>query len=1245
MEHNYKIETCSPISESRETAKTAATPRADDRIPKRNSFRKMKALLLAIAMQMLAVVVPAQTNNSITWQSSTVSGYYSMCNTSRQTSSSAVTSCTSCTYKHTVTMSTDTENEGRMYFKAPTGCNLKVKLTASSFKSGTSGGAPGGVPGSGSSTTQYDKLYVYDGLVATGTGTTLATWYNGNTTPNLVTTTNSDGWVTLQFENNYKGGGSGSGSTRKSSFTVTVECDCPSCTARTLNMTGCPASAVMVENNFTLTATQSAGSGTITWTSSNTSVATVSSSGAVYAAGVGTDTITATVAADGDYCSRTATCDVIVTDGCPVIGTGTSYSNDAPISSSNNNSYYSYTQQVYTATEIRAAGGCSGKINSVAFQYYGTSNLTQNIQVYLGSTGSTSLASGWITDGDLQLVYSGSTTFSSGWVTMTLSSPYEWDGTSNIVVAVRTTAATVRSNNYQFHYTSVTGGARYARSRNSSITLDGDNVATSSGTSTNNRPNIKFCIDCCTGRTITLTGCPVGSINTGDNQTLYYTLSDGSGSITWTSSSSAVSVTSGGVITANAPGSAIITVSAAESGDYCAVSDACMVNVSCGYSVPVCFDFEDYENPTDDDSEDSGLPPCWERIYSGSTSGYTPHVFNGSEARDGNGIVITSGSSSTYGNPNYVIMPLIDGLAAGDSIRFNAWWESTYYGTLTVGYMTDPSNASTFTEIGTATVTTYSGATSANGVNTFVIPSGFPSGAHIAFRWTNNSTYYLVVIDNICIYHPCTPRSGSFAFTPSAGAVVIGGDGTTTSVATIPAGDVSGTYYCEAVARYTINVTDGCARIGDGSLYSSYGMYTGIYTYFNRYGYSQQLYTASEIIAGGGCAGTIRSIALHYQETTSSALEFEIYIGTTSQNSVTESWVTDAGLTRVWSGSHTFTSANNGWNTFDISSANFEWDGESNLLIAIRRTSATSGSITYPNFYYSNATGKAAYVNNSDAAITLGSNNVATESGTTTSQRPEMKFCIDCCTRPNFSFADASQTISTYVIGQTYTGQTPNVNQSGGTVTYSSSNTSVAEVGSDGRVTVRGTGMTVITATVAATGEYCMRSTSYTLIIPCGTESHTLTYNTTANCTGGGTAPTISSYTGTLATVTSTRPNCSSMNGFVQWNTAADGSGTSYSAGQAIDLTCGDLTLYAIYRSEPDTIDGASDCDDAMAFCASNDAQNGVVLGDSNATLTVPSGAKVTELFLTSCTFFITSNEKASTRREGRDIFNLFSNE
>lgn len=491
-----------------------------------------------------------------------------------------------------------------------------------------------------------------------------------------------------------------------------------------------------------------------------------------------------------------------------------------------------------------------------------------------------------------------------------------------------------------------------------------------------------------------------------------------------------------------------------------------------------------------------------------------------------------------------------------------------------------------------------------------------------------------------CITEDCTQPTGNFALSSTSGRVTIGNtinlssyltntlspsgtvsySSSNTSVATVSsAGVISGVSdgtaiitvryvptnsdYCSKTLVFTVNVTDGCSVIGTGTTSTSSGIHGGVYTYLNNYAYTQQLYTASELTAVGAGPGMLNSISLHYAETTTNALSFEVYVGFTSQTSVPTSWISDANLVLAYSGTISFI---NEWTSIDISSANLYWDGVSNILVAIRRTSNTTPSgVSYPDFYYTNVTGMTVYYNNSSSSVALNGNNVSTNAGTATVERPEMKFCIDDCTARTLTFANSTVNITscTGTATQSYS-LSP---ATGGTVTWSSSNPSVATVSSTGVVTAHSTGTAVITARVSSSGDYCGATGSYTVTVT-GT-SHRLTYNTTANCTGGTASAAPASVTGTSAVVTSTEPTCSSMQYFLGWNTQSNGMGTHYSAGAIVDLGCADVTLYARYATDPPIITGSTDCESAMAFCATNDNTGyDLTVTTNNPEVSYPSG-------------------------------------
>ena len=114
-----------------------------------------------------------------------------------------------------------------------------------------------------------------------------------------------------------------------------------------------------------------------------------------------------------------------------VIGSGTATNSYLP-----SYSYYNYslTQQLYTPDEI----GTAGSITSVAF-YNAGSEKTRNYTVYMLNTNQASFANStdWITVTASDEVFTGSVTFTANaWTTITLDSPFDYDGSSNLAIII-----------------------------------------------------------------------------------------------------------------------------------------------------------------------------------------------------------------------------------------------------------------------------------------------------------------------------------------------------------------------------------------------------------------------------------------------------------------------------------------------------------------------------------------------------------------------------------------------------------------------------------------------------------------------------------------------------------------------------------------------------------------------------------------------------------------------------------------
>lgn len=126
------------------------------------------------------------------------------------------------------------------------------------------------------------------------------------------------------------------------------------------------------------------------------------------------------------------------------IGAGTSTSSFFPIYTCFG---FNYSQQTYLASEIVAAGatpGVPGFINSISFNATtivpgSFSSFCKDWVVYMGNTTKSTFTgtTDWVPLSSMTMVYNGTVTpTGTGWFTITLPTPFFWNGTSNIVIAV-----------------------------------------------------------------------------------------------------------------------------------------------------------------------------------------------------------------------------------------------------------------------------------------------------------------------------------------------------------------------------------------------------------------------------------------------------------------------------------------------------------------------------------------------------------------------------------------------------------------------------------------------------------------------------------------------------------------------------------------------------------------------------------------------------------------------------------------
>ena len=164
-------------------------------------------------------------------------------------------------------------------------------------------------------------------------------------------------------------------------------------------------------------------------------------------------------------------------------GTGTTYY--APFNSLWG---YSFVEQVYTANEI----GTAGTINAISFNMQSTSASTNQVDVFMKNVTRSNFSGNtdWETVTANDMVFSGTVTFNSGWTTITLDTPFEYDGTSNLMIGMH--EYTSGYSTRYFYYTSVTGGLISGHS--DSVNPDPYNMGSFTGTTyvQNYRANIQI---------------------------------------------------------------------------------------------------------------------------------------------------------------------------------------------------------------------------------------------------------------------------------------------------------------------------------------------------------------------------------------------------------------------------------------------------------------------------------------------------------------------------------------------------------------------------------------------------------------------------------------------------------------------------------------------------------------------------------------------------------------------------------
>lgn len=162
---------------------------------------------------------------------------------------------------------------------------------------------------------------------------------------------------------------------------------------------------------------------------------------------------------------------------------------------------------------------------------------------------------------------------------------------------------------------------------------------------------------------------------------------------------------------------------------------------------------ENFDSYTGSTYSTAGVVPiCWDSYTNNTDKKYAPHVNTGATsafnyAQSGKGLGFYASSA---GNSAFAILPMFEHPVSTMTLSFWRRMESTSYGVLTVGYVTDANDPiNSYTEV--ATIPSVTTSNNDYTVDFTAYNGSIPAGARIAFRWYKESTWYTCAIDNVSI--------------------------------------------------------------------------------------------------------------------------------------------------------------------------------------------------------------------------------------------------------------------------------------------------------------------------------------------------------------------------------------------------------------------------------------------------------------------------------------------------------------
>src|SRR5690554_1804087 len=418
-----------------------------------------------------------------------------------------------------------------------------------------------------------------------------------------------------------------------------------------------------------------------------------------------------------------------------------------PINSCNN---FNYSQQLYFADELNVAlEGGTNYISKIRFYYQtpassGTDNWN-NWTVYMANTTKTEFTSAtdWVAGSELTQVFSGALNIpdAGNWMEITLNPGFMWDGTSNLVIAVDENVSGYNCTAAFGAFNDPSDVGRTLLHTSDPVNADPNAPPAATGWYlTVNTLQLESDVPPSCLSPLALTADAIAATTADVSWTA------GGSETSWNFSWGAPGYTPGvddlGTDTASTTSYQLAGLTPQTSYDVYVQADCGSSDLS-NWAGPLSFTtacgtitemFEDF------DSYDTGsiVPDCWERIVPATSAG--SQTITSTSPASGSRNIYQYASSSQ--NPVIVALPDFSNVNAGTHwLKLKARVSSGAPGTLSIGYVTDVSDHSSFVLIEDVSITNTS-YTSDGSEYTVGIPTSVPANARLAIKNANDGKSY-----------------------------------------------------------------------------------------------------------------------------------------------------------------------------------------------------------------------------------------------------------------------------------------------------------------------------------------------------------------------------------------------------------------------------------------------------------------------------------------------------------------------